>query len=213
MQNFDAATALSIAQQVAAGLMHVHRSGVVHRDVRAANVLVVSTQPLRVVLADFGVSYRITRSADPRCCLCCRGGAGSVSPTAAAATAAGHGGNVPHGRSGVIDVRVGGDGCENPGVDVLADTKYGVDVGALPLHVMADDPRAVRWSRLPPQTVRRNPMVAVGPIAWMAHEEVIPRGQNPGATTMSDVFMFGGLLFEILTAGLRPYFWIEGEQL
>jgi serine/threonine protein kinase len=160
VEPFDAATALSIAQQVAEGLMHVHRSGVVHRDVRAANVLVVSTQPLRVVLADFGLSQRIARRRPAVCCSPAQ--SASVSPTSSTAV-----------------------------TDVGYDARHRADADS-------------------PPSVRSHAKMVVGPVQWTAPEVLTGRVQ--GVTTASDVYMFGGLLFELLTGGQHPYFWVNGER-
>jgi serine/threonine protein kinase len=73
------ATVVTALQQVTAGLMHLHRHGILHRDLRAVNVLVASFKPLRVLLADFGVSHLLSAYAT----------AGAT--TAAGLTASGHG--------------------------------------------------------------------------------------------------------------------------
>ncbi len=61
------AQVLSILRQVVAGLLHLHSLGILrlHRDLRAANVLVDSLDPLRVVLADFGLSHLVSAFAGP----------------------------------------------------------------------------------------------------------------------------------------------------
>jgi serine/threonine protein kinase len=222
MQHVNAAMVMEIVQQVAAGLSHVHRSGVVHRDVRTANILLLSTTPLKVVLADFGVSCRITPT-DARCCPCCRSsGAGSVSPTAPVRDAAygrGHAkSQTTDGDRGDVAGEAKGVGCENVSAAEVAAAaaESGVaDASAsvaspLPLHVTEDDddPRSVKWGRL---LRRRNSMAVVGPVAWMA-PEALSTTRSRGATFVSDVYMFGGLLFEMLTGGRRPYFWIESEH-
>ena len=45
--------------QAVAGLAHLHASGIVHRDFRADNLLVASRDPLRVVVADFGLAHQM----------------------------------------------------------------------------------------------------------------------------------------------------------
>ncbi len=55
---------LSILLQVMAAIMHLHENlGIIHRDIRAANVLVQSSDPLSVVLTDFGLSHRLSKFA------------------------------------------------------------------------------------------------------------------------------------------------------
>ncbi len=43
--------------QVLAGVMHLHRLGILHRDLRASNILIEGKDPLWVLVADFGVSH------------------------------------------------------------------------------------------------------------------------------------------------------------
>ncbi len=59
------ARALEILLQVVAGLMHLHTLGIIHRDLRAANILIVSLDPVNVVVADFGVSHLLSAFTDP----------------------------------------------------------------------------------------------------------------------------------------------------
>ncbi len=40
-----------------AGLLHLHSLGILHRDLRAANLLIAATEPLHVLVADFGLSH------------------------------------------------------------------------------------------------------------------------------------------------------------
>ena len=55
---------------------------------------------------------------------------------------------------------------------------------------------------------------ALGPIAWTA-PEVLAGNQTDGVTTTpaSDVYMLGGLMFEVLTCGERPYYWMRDVNL
>jgi serine/threonine protein kinase len=46
-----------VSLQVLTGLQHLHRLGVLHRDLRTSNILVEGRDPLHVLVADFGVSH------------------------------------------------------------------------------------------------------------------------------------------------------------
>ncbi len=54
----DLAELTSIAEQLANGLDAIHRAGIVHRDLKSANIFV---QPQRAVIADFGLAYDLSR--------------------------------------------------------------------------------------------------------------------------------------------------------
>jgi serine/threonine protein kinase len=47
---------LSILVQAVAGLLHLHSLGILHRDLRAANLLLDGLDPLHARVADIGVS-------------------------------------------------------------------------------------------------------------------------------------------------------------
>lgn len=51
-----------IVSEVSRALAHVHELGIVHRDVKPENILVRSTEPLDLVLADFGLVRQVTGS-------------------------------------------------------------------------------------------------------------------------------------------------------
>ena len=57
------AQVLSILRQVVAGLLHLHSLGILHRDLRAANLLIAGLDPLHVLVADFGVSHLLSAFA------------------------------------------------------------------------------------------------------------------------------------------------------
>ncbi len=59
------AQVLSILEQAVAGLLHLHSLGILHRDLRAANLLIDSLDPLRVLVADFGTSHRLSAFEGP----------------------------------------------------------------------------------------------------------------------------------------------------
>jgi serine/threonine-protein kinase len=56
---------LSILEQVASGLAAVHRAGVVHRDVKPANIMVEAATG-RVVIMDFGIGKRYQKGDSQR---------------------------------------------------------------------------------------------------------------------------------------------------
>jgi serine/threonine protein kinase len=54
---------LDIMRQVVSGVRHLHRLGILHRDLRTANVLVASMDPVHVLLADLGVAHLLSAFA------------------------------------------------------------------------------------------------------------------------------------------------------
>ena len=47
------ATSIIILQQCIAGLEHLHSLGIIHRDIRAAHMLIAALDPLHVVVTGF----------------------------------------------------------------------------------------------------------------------------------------------------------------
>ncbi len=54
---------LSLLVQAVAGLLHLHSLGILHRDLRAANLLLDGLDPLHARVADFGVSHLLSAFA------------------------------------------------------------------------------------------------------------------------------------------------------
>ena len=54
---------LRVALQVARGLKWIHAQGVIHRDIRSANVLV--DNDFNPCIADFGLSLHVVRLSQP----------------------------------------------------------------------------------------------------------------------------------------------------
>jgi serine/threonine protein kinase len=128
---------LGIMQQVLAAVSHLHKLGIIHRDIRSANILVDALDPLRVVVSDFGLSHLFS------------------------------------------------DFRRLPSDRVVSTSKVKSLVQG--------------WA-------------AYGPLQWSAPEVCvgdITEGTVP-VTTATDVYMLGGLLFELLSAGGRPFQWLEG---
>lgn len=55
-------TVTRIVAQLAAGLDRLHRAGIVHRDLKPENILVTGADPVRLAIADFGLSKVIEQS-------------------------------------------------------------------------------------------------------------------------------------------------------
>jgi serine/threonine protein kinase len=47
---------ITILVQTLEGLNHLHLRGIVHRDLKLANLLIVSENPFRIKIADFGLA-------------------------------------------------------------------------------------------------------------------------------------------------------------
>ena len=143
-------TVLSILAQVCSGLRHLHSLGILHRDLRTVNVLVTSNDPLRVALADFGLSHLLTSVAQRP--------------------------------------------VSGPGM-------WGVDlrVSTLGSSALVGEVSGVE---------------ALGPCLWTAPETCVAT-QSGGVvvTAACDVYMVGGLAYELLTGGTVPFHWLVENPL
>ncbi len=54
---------LTLLKQATAALLHLHSLGILHRDLRAANILIAALDPLHAMVADFGVSHLLAAFA------------------------------------------------------------------------------------------------------------------------------------------------------
>ncbi len=122
---------LEVAHQVVLGLQHLHSLGIIHRDGRASNVLLASLDPVMALLADLGVSHRLSAFV------------GDVAP-------------------------------------VEALSKMGT-------FLEGEE--------------------AKGPYLWSAPEVIAGTRDCKVATFATDVYIFGGLLYEMLTGGTWPFHW------
>jgi hypothetical protein len=88
---------LCILKQVLAGLLHLHGLGIIHRDLRGANVLLSSEHPIHVRLADFGVSRIVQHRGGASAGLPCqgRGTAGNLRAASAGTAFSGEGAKGP----------------------------------------------------------------------------------------------------------------------
>lgn len=57
--NFKLDQVQDIISQIVLAVQHVHSMGYAHRDIKPANILVLQASPIRVALADFGLSKRL----------------------------------------------------------------------------------------------------------------------------------------------------------
>ncbi len=152
---------LTILKQALAALRHLHSLYILHRDLRAANVLVDALDPLRVMLSDFGVSHRLSAFVHSS------------------------------------------DGASASRVDTVL--TGGAAIGPLQVrsHCCAGQVQRGLWG---------NACVCCDwllTLQWSAPEvcEGTAAGGTP-ATTASDVYMLGGLAYELLTAGTPPFDWL-----
>jgi serine/threonine protein kinase len=155
--------------------MHLHSLGILHRDLRAANILIAGLDPLHVMVADFGVSHILSAFAAQ---------AGDTFTAASKVT------SVLMGAAGLgpLQVRV-----------------------CLPwliwCHLCCFSVCRTWWSdMLRPFTCC---FVCRGVAQWTA-PEVRAGSEASGAvvTTASDVYMVGGLAYELLTCGVPPFHWL-----
>ncbi len=57
-------TVLQILEQCGSAVHHLHQRRIMHRDIRAVNVLMVSKDPIHVAITDFGLSHQLSAFKD-----------------------------------------------------------------------------------------------------------------------------------------------------
>jgi serine/threonine protein kinase len=206
------AQVLSILRQVVAGLQHLHSLGILHRDLRAANLLIASLDPFHVVVTDLGLSHLRSSFA---------AGVTAVGQTASGVLSflRGAASRGPLQVRALLVVRcalwvVRQEGPYRCSL-VLACLRIHtcLDRGFLPhsvivcsfivvwLHVRPQQTECVWWLRLP---------FAFTLLQWLAPEVCAATDVSATpATTASDVYMVGGLVYELLTGGRIPFHWLS----
>jgi serine/threonine protein kinase len=60
-------TRMYALHQVLEGLAHLHKHGIMHRDIKPTNMMIVSYQPIHAIIIDYGSATFDTRSTDHMC--------------------------------------------------------------------------------------------------------------------------------------------------
>jgi serine/threonine protein kinase len=172
---------LSILVQAVAGLLHLHSLGILHRDLRAANLLLDALDPLHVRVADFGVSHLLS------------------------AFAAGLQVRVTDLTAGKVPTVLRGRAALGP-MQVCSCRLF--DHASMPVS-MPVTLRLLGFKLLLTRTLRR----PIRFLQWSA-PEVCAGGavDSTPATTASDVYMLGGLAYELLTGGMPPFHWLVTDM-
>ncbi len=181
----DAAFAISVTRQMAAGLAVIHALGIVHRDLKSANVLIADGDagPPRVKLADFGVSTFL----------------GGPDTSAARRRLLGTGGAPPADSAG-----------SNPtlpaeGEDLDGDSNT-MSISARPVAVLQTEAAMAGEAAADGEHLTQSGIL-VGTPMYMAPE--LSEGSQ-GAQPSSDIFSLGMIAYELFSGELpfaRPPVW------
>jgi serine/threonine protein kinase len=174
------ATVLAILKQALSAVAHLHSLGILHRDIRAAHLLMESTHPISVVLSAFDCSHWL------------EGFVSGADPGLDASTCV----DILHGEAAAGPLQVVVKTC-------LLQLLHIVSFSANLFAAVRQGERVHVSGCFPPFSLQRCVLQWNAPEVCAGSTEA-----STVATTACDVYMVGGLAYELLTGGTVPFHWL-----